>query len=219
MLPTSDHSHLAVRAFAASATGKAARAAAVCAGVALSCLLGMGAYSPAAADGYIQPKRPVVAPVGFAGVCERYDWACAGGTAGSGSDGLLTVARRVNAIVNGSVAEAEDDAQYGTDELWALPTARGGDCEDFALMKKHELILRGVPAGRLLIATVLDHDRQPHAVLVVRAEEGDYVLDNLTDRVVRWDRTGYSFIRIQDPRAPSRWAAVFAGGVFGTNSL
>jgi predicted transglutaminase-like cysteine proteinase len=219
MLPTSDHVVPAERVAIASEAGKGARAKAVCAMLAVAGLLGFALAGPASADGYIQPKRTVVAPNGFAGVCERYSWACAGGTSGADGGALLKLARQVNSTVNTVVTQAEDRVQYRTDELWRLPTDRGGDCEDFALLKKHELILRGVPAGRLLIATVLDHDRQPHAVLVVRADEGDYVLDNLTDRVIRWDRTGYSFIRMQDPQAPSRWAAVFAGGLFGPSKL
>ena len=219
MLPTSDHKLPVARVTAVSAAGKGVRAAAACAGVALAALFGVGMTAPAAAESYLQPKRAVVAPSGFDGVCERYSWACAPGQQSMARGALLQLARDVNFSVNQSIPQSTDRTQYGTDELWSLPTRRGGDCEDFALMKKHELIKMGAPAGRLLIATVLDRHRQPHAVLIVRAEHGDYVLDNLTDRVVRWDRTGYSFIRMQDPHAPSRWAAVYAGGVFGLSNL
>jgi predicted transglutaminase-like cysteine proteinase len=121
--------------------------------------------------------------------------------------------------VNRQVRPITDRRQYRRDEHWALPTSRGGDCEDFALLKKRELIALGVPADKLLIATVLDRKRQPHAVLVLSTLQGDYVLDNLTSRIKPWGQTGYSFLRMQDPRAPERWVAVLAGGIFkGTGS-
>jgi len=95
-----------------------------------------------------------------------------------------------------------------------LPGPRGGDCEDFALAKKKRLIEAGVPAGAVLIATALDRRRKPHAVLVLRARAGDYVLDNLTDRMLLWHRTGYSFLRMQNPIAPWKWDLIAAGGIF-----
>jgi predicted transglutaminase-like cysteine proteinase len=61
-----------------------------------------------------------------------------------------------------------------------------------------------VSADRLLIAAVLDKKDKVHAVLVLRTEMGDYVLDNLTSRVLPWNTTGYAFLRMQDPNQPSR---------------
>ena len=52
-------------------------------------------------------------------------------------------------------------------------------------------------------------------MLVVRTDTGDFVLDNLTDRVLDWRKTGYTFLRMQNPQAPNRWSAVLAGGVLG----
>lgn len=168
-----------------------------------------------AAEERIRPVKPVSAPAGFSTVCDRYSWACAskgGSAAASASE--MAVARKVNVQVNRSVRQISDRRQYGSEEMWSLPTGQGGDCEDLVLLKKRELVRAGLAPEGLLIATVLDRRREPHAVLVVRAESGDYVLDNLTDRVVRWNDTGYSFIRMQNPDAPTRWSAVFAGGVF-----
>ncbi len=97
--------------------------------------------------------------------------------------------------------------------LGASDAARG-DCEDYALYKKRELIRLGIPPEQLLIAAVLDKQRRIHAVLVVRTGSQDLVLDNLTSRIVPWNRTGYTFLRLQDPDQPSRWVAVYAGGMF-----
>ncbi len=113
----------------------------------------------------------------------------------------------------GHQSQISDASQYRRDELWALPTRRGGDCEDFALLKKRELIRLGIPAERLLIATVLDRKYRGHAVLVVRTHRGDMVLDNLTNRVMRWERTGYTFMKMQNPARPDTWQAILAGGL------
>ncbi len=186
----------------------------------LAAILAVGVLvtaSPAfAAPSHLLPRQAAATPHGAAGLCARYDWACA---RGRGADivtergfGLLD---RVNRKINGQVREITDLAQYRRAEHWALPTRYGGDCEDFALLKKRELIGVGVAPDRLMIATVLDRNRNSHAVLVVRTAAGDLVLDNLDDRVRHWSETGYSFLKMQDPRDPARWNAILKGGIFG----
>lgn len=177
------------------------------------------AFSPAAASDnqrHLKAIRSVDAPDGFSGVCARYDWACAksGRTAPLGRD-VLSLAEKLNRRINRRTEEIADDVQYRRAEYWALPTARGGDCEDFALAKKQALISRGVAPERLLIATVLDREQNPHAVLVLRTDAGDYILDNLTNRIVGWRETGYTFLRMQNPASPSQWSAVLRGGILG----
>ena len=61
---------------------------------------------------------------------------------------------------------------------------------------------------------MLDRQQKNHAVLVFRTDQGDYVLDNLSNRMLLWWKTGYYFLRMQDPDAPSHWVAVMAGGNF-----
>lgn len=189
----------------------------------VACLLGAvltfapdrGMAANGADDAFLQMKKPIAAPRGFASVCGRYDWACGGGSSGSVAEGdILDLARSVNRSVNTGFRQVSDGQQYGVQEVWALPTGRGGDCEDFVLLKKLALIKKGVPASRLLIATVLDRHRAPHAVLVLRTASGDLVLDNLRSQIKPWRDTGYSFLRVQNPDQPSNWQAVFAGGIF-----
>ncbi|MCV2864793.1 transglutaminase-like cysteine peptidase [Defluviimonas sp. WL0075] len=190
--------------------------------LALALVFGLQAAGPtAAAEGTtLTPRKSIAAPEGFGDVCARYQWACAKGSADQmNARALLKLAQDVNSAVNRRYRQVTDRRQYGTEEFWALPTsARGGDCEDFALAKKMSLIEAGVSPARLLIATVLDRKRGLHAVLVMRTEAGDFVLDNLRNRVSGWQDTGYTFLRMQDPSAPSRWQAVFAGGIFGRQS-
>ena len=115
-------------------------------------------------------------------------------------------------IIPDGLRAIEDDRQYGVAEHWALPTRTGGDCEDFALLKKRELVSVGIDPSRLLLATVLDRQRNPHAVLVFRSDAGDLVLDNLTNQIRPWRATRYMFLQMQDPDRPTRWVNVFASG-------
>jgi predicted transglutaminase-like cysteine proteinase len=169
----------------------------------------------------LMPQGQIVsAPRGAAHLCVNYSWACAhsGRRNTQITQEQLTEAIRINRRVNGSVRQISDMEQYGREDVWALPTARGGDCEDIALLKMLELIRAGLPPERLLLATVLDRNRQGHAVLVLRTGQGYYVLDNLTNEVRTWDQTGYTFIRIQNPDAPSTWVSVLAGGILSFSS-
>lgn len=149
-------------------------------------------------------------PSGARSLCGTYYWACASsGAERSSTEAELNLLTRVNAQVNSAVREVSDLEQYRKAELWALPTAEGGDCEDFALMKKNKLIREGIEPSRLLLATVLDRKRRPHAVLVYRGLKTDFVLDNTTNRILTWRDTGYIFLRMQDPKQPSRWVGGF----------
>lgn len=165
--------------------------------------------------GQIPIRNVVPAPPGAASICRSYDWACArSGEIRMLGEETLQVIRRVNAHTNRTVRPITDMQQYRLEERWSLPTARGGDCEDYALYKKRELIRAGVPPEQLLLAAVLDRKRQFHAVLIVRTGTQDLVLDNLTNRIVPWHKTGYTILRVQDPRQPTRWVSVYAGGAF-----
>jgi predicted transglutaminase-like cysteine proteinase len=162
---------------------------------------------------FISTKSAAAAPSGAADLCQRYDWACqtSGPAALSGGATLPTV-RKVNRQVNQTVRSIADSVQYGVKEVWTLPSRTGGDCEDYALLKKQKLIAKGIPAQQLLLATVFGARTGSHAVLILRLAEGDYVLDNMTDQIRHWSETEYTFLRIQNPEAPSRWMTVFAGG-------
>ena len=128
-------------------------------------------------------------------------------------DSTLEVVRTINSRANRSIRSISDMDQYRVAERWAMPTARGGDCEDYAIYKKAALIKAGIPPDQLLIATVLDRKRQSHAVLVLRTGTQDLVLDNLSNRIVPWNKTGYTFLRLQNPKQPSGWVSVLAGGI------
>lgn len=184
-------------------------------GAALIVALAGASPAPAAGLGgavFISTSSSAAAPSGAADLCQRYDWACMSSSAAalSGKE-VLPIARKVNRQVNQKVKSIADSVQYGAKEVWTLPTRTGGDCEDYALLKKHDLIAKGLPAQHLLLATVFGPRTGSHAVLILRLAEGDYVLDNMTDQIRLWNETGYTFLRVQSPDAPSRWMTVLAG--------
>lgn len=159
-------------------------------------------------------KASVSAPAGASGLCAQYSWACARTGKMQVIDlAAMEVVQKVNTAANRKIRPISDQSQWSTSERWSLPTNRGGDCEDYALYKKMMLVQAGFSPDQLLIATVLDRQNRSHAVLVLRTGAQDLVLDNLTGRIKHWRDTGYTFLRLQDPKHPNRWVAVFAGGM------
>ena len=62
-----------------------------------------------------------------------------------------SVAERINSDVNASVSYKTDLEQYSKPEHWCLPTDFG-DCEDYALLKRHRLIESGFARKDLHLA-------------------------------------------------------------------
>lgn len=104
--------------------------------------------------------------------------------AGKRGPGLsLEMLRDVNAAVNRAIAFRSDDLVWGAQDYWASPAetaAKGaGDCEDFAIAKFGMLRALGVPSSMMRIAVVKDLRKNiGHALLVVRAGDVSWILDN-----------------------------------------
>lgn len=113
----------------------------------------------------------------------------------------------VNNTVNTMVAPETDMQIWGKEEVWSYPD-RVGDCEDYVLEKRRELMKLGVPAGAVLITVVRQRSGDGHAVLTVRTSNGDYILDNLEPRILAWDATDYTFLKRQSERNSGTWVAI-----------
>lgn len=162
---------------------------------------------------FLTVSRASEAPKAATGLCAKYAWACASKEFSVDTSAVGTSrVYEVNAHINSKVRILNDQSQYGREDYWTLPSARGGDCEDIALLKKKKLIEMGLPPLSLLLATVLNQNREAHAVLVLRTKSGDFVLDNLRNKILPWHKTGYLFMRMQHPRHPDRWGLVASGG-------
>ena len=71
--------------------------------------------------------------------------------------------------------------------------------------KRQRLLAEGFPSSATLIAIVRLSDGEQHAILVVRTDQGDYVLDNLNDAVVPWSQVSYRWEKIQSPFETWTW--------------
>jgi predicted transglutaminase-like cysteine proteinase len=125
----------------------------------------------------------------------------------------LTAARRqelirVNAEVNRTII-ATNMNEPVAEEKWVI-SPKTGDCNDYAVTKRHELMARGWPARALLLAEVVTTWGEHHLVLVVRTREGDFVADNLNANIRNWTKAPYEWVRMESPANPMYWSKVAA---------
>ena len=120
------------------------------------------------------------------------------------NDGLWQQLLAINAQVNATVVPVTDQDLYQTTEFWTYPNGYG-DCEDYALAKRRDLINAGWPASALLMAVVKQADGEGHAVLMVRTDRGDLVLDNQIGSVDLWNATPCKFIKRQSQAHAGQW--------------
>jgi predicted transglutaminase-like cysteine proteinase len=167
-----------------------------------------------ASPAFMPALGPVRPPIGQIEFCFREPTACRPHSAAvervTLTDALWDELVAVNRSVNSAVRPRTDQSMYGRLEVWDYP-GRYGDCEDYALLKQRELIERGWPASVLLVTVVRRRNGNGHAVLTVLTDEGDFILDNLTTRVVSWDRTSYRFLMRQSQGSALRWVTVGSG--------
>lgn len=110
----------------------------------------------------------------------------------------------INADMNRSIVPITDQDLYQVAEFWTYPNGYG-DCEDIALAKRGALIRAGWPASTLLMAVVREANGDGHAVLMVRTDRGDLVLDNKDGRIHVWNETPYHFVKRQSQADAGQW--------------
>lgn len=116
----------------------------------------------------------------------------------------------VNQGVNTAIRPATDQELFGRPEVWDFPDA-SGDCEDFVLLKRKELMDKGWPAAALLITVVRQTNGDGHAVLTVTTNRGDLVLDNLDPQIRLWSETSYRYLKRQSEYDTGAWVAIEDG--------
>lgn len=114
---------------------------------------------------------------------------------------------KVNYTANSTIEPLTDQEIYGVEERWVLPTTVG-DCEDYVLLKQKMLIQRGFSPSDLLITVVLQPNGDGHAVLIVRTDRGDFVLDNMRNKVLLWSDTEYTFLKRQSSTNAGQWVKI-----------
>jgi predicted transglutaminase-like cysteine proteinase len=161
---------------------------------------------------YIKFDAPTLPPMAFTMFCLKYTEECKPRRMVFRGGRLKLTAERwadlrgVNHSVNTGIRpQANLEGLAG--EKWLLHPA-SGDCNDYAVTKRHELIARGWPARAVLLSEVVTNWGEHHLVVVVRTFSGDLVLDNLTENIMPWSRKPYRWVRIQMPKNPNYWASL-----------
>jgi predicted transglutaminase-like cysteine proteinase len=157
------------------------------------------------------------APIGWASFCERHQAECnvhdLPARSVMMSPEVWTLINSINDKVNRSVVAVTDLEHWGVAESWDYPDDGRGDCEDYALEKRRLLMQAGLPRQALLMTVVSDLKAEGHAVLTIKTDQGDFVLDNQVEKVVPWTATGYRFVKRQSQENPNRW--VWLGWIGG----
>jgi predicted transglutaminase-like cysteine proteinase len=179
-----------------------------------ACTIFAFAYSHNANAGEaMQLRGYAYAPPAFYSFCSKQSGLCS--TSGGQKVVQLTAARRaelsrVNRMVNTRIKEKSDKSSGGRADTWKLPS-KEGDCEDFAIMKKAELIKLGWPR-RALLLTVGRLGSQGHTVLTVRTSAGDLILDNRTSSIRNWANTPYRYYARQSQSNGRAWERIGRAG-------
>lgn len=159
-------------------------------------------------------------PVGWAGFCAAQPAEC---VAGQRRAEVVTIDReqwaqlqQINSLVNHEIQGVGDNDHYGIYKMgiinwWTYPDDGAGNCNDYVLLKRKLLVEAGWSPSALLLTVVLDKHNEGHLVLMARTNDGDLILDNLTDTIKAWDATGYTFIKRQSADNPNNWVRLESG--------
>lgn len=151
---------------------------------------------------HIKLGSPTLPPIAHTVFCLRYEAECLRRRSFRGGLIRLTEDRwaalqEVNRAVNLAIVPARNERGLAGEE-WVINPDRG-DCNDYAVSKRHELLRRGWPARALLLSEVIVSSGEHHLVLLVRTRGGDFVLDNLSPEIKPWSRALYRWVRVQRP--------------------
>jgi predicted transglutaminase-like cysteine proteinase len=161
---------------------------------------------------FMPVREPTSTPFGWINFCDRYPGECDNDAKSVAPVALSTTLwanlLRVNATANAAIVPTRDSDHWGIIDQWDYPLDGKGDCEDYAILKRKILSENGLSIHALLLTVVRDHDGDGHAVLTVSTDHGDFVLDNQTNSVLPWDRTGYRYVKRQSAQNPNLWLAI-----------
>ena len=183
------------------------------AGVAVGAVMAIANISPTAASPSAATMREggyALAPFSFVKFCLDYPGDCPK-SAGPGRIHLTSAhmaeLANVNRAVNAAIRPTPDTSAM---RFWRLNVS-AGDCNAFAVEKRHELIRRGWPAAALALTVAKTSWGEGHLVVTVRTDQGDLVLDNLRSTIIAWQKTGYDWIMRQSEANPQFWVDLDGG--------
>jgi predicted transglutaminase-like cysteine proteinase len=183
--------------------------------LATACAAFLGAPAATAAAErpiYVSVGETARPPIGWVEFCTEHPGECAT-TPSAPRDVVLTSRAwkdllRVNRWVNEAIKPVTDLEHWGVAEKWSYPDDGKGDCEDYVLLKRRLLMQAGWPREALLVTVVRDKKGDGHAVLTVKTDKGDFILDNQAEEVLLWSDTGYRFVKRMSQSDPNVWVAL-----------
>lgn len=153
---------------------------------------------------FMPEKGRTLAPFGHVAFCVRTPGECRR----RNGDAVVVMTPKtramldgVNGAINNAIIPREDPDRQGT---WQVdPPA--GDCNDYAVSKRNELIRAGLSTQAVRLAIAVTPQGIGHTVVVVRTSEGDMVLDNRNYEIKRWDRTDLAWLKVESSADPQQW--------------
>ncbi len=125
----------------------------------------------------MNPGEPTLAPMAHTMFCLRYKEDCEASPGVSRKQNIaMTVERldelnNVNRQVNRDITPQPNLGGVAT-EKWIV-SPRAGDCNDYAVTKRHELLAQGWPSSALLFAEVVVPSGEHHLILVAGMSDPD----------------------------------------------
>lgn len=189
-------------------------AAAALAGLLLSVAPASAANIDLSNPAFAQVTGPTSIPIGHSQFCKVNPDEC-GANPGVVEAIELTEERwaqlvAINNQMNTEIVPITDQDLYQVAEYWTYPKGYG-DCEEYVLAKRRALIENGWDVSALLIAVVRQQSGAGHAVLMVRTDRGDMVLDNLQGSIKVWADTPYQFLKRQSQANAGDWVSIEDG--------
>jgi len=161
---------------------------------------------------YVATGESTRAPIGWIQFCEEQPGECKNDATAPVDVKYSKISfqqlDRVNRYVNDNIKPMTDLEHYGVIEKWAYPDDGYGDCEDYVLLKRRMLMELGWPRSALLITVVRDKKGEGHAVLTVRTDKGEIILDNQENEILPWAVTGYRYVKRQSQSDPNVWVSL-----------
>jgi predicted transglutaminase-like cysteine proteinase len=190
---------LGVMAFGMTASGASAQASNV-----------PVASLPAAAGGDAR------APYAWVEFCKKYPVECRVNTSEADrielTPKLWKTIVAMNGKINREIDPVTDMEHWGVVDRWDMAEDGRGDCEEYVMVKRRKLAEAGIPRRAMLVTVVIDEENAGHAVLMIRTDRGDFILDNKRNSVLTWQQTGYVYVKRE---AQDRVAWTSLGGVAG----
>jgi predicted transglutaminase-like cysteine proteinase len=163
-------------------------------------------------------EEPTLAPIAHTVFCMRYRNDCEVQKVDFRKRNIAMTVDRLNELntvnrqVNRDITPQPNLGGLATEEWLVSPPA--GDCNDYAVTKRHELLERGWASRSLLLSEVVVPSGEHHLVLVVRMTDTDQmrdidlVLDNLNANLRPVGITPYKWVRMESPGNPKYWSTV-----------